>query len=44
MTQVYLAASNTWKPIISYNANFILAKDADGVMVYVIRNGEEQVK
>lgn len=44
MTEVYLTASQTWQPIIDSNARFYLAKDVDGVMVYVIRDGQEQVR
>lgn len=39
--QVYLTASNTWANVIEQDRVFIKAKDVDGIMVYVIKDGQE---
>lgn len=43
MMQAYLPSSNTWQPIISQSDVFILAKDIDGVNVYVVKDGSHRV-
>jgi predicted phosphohydrolase len=42
--QVYLRLNRHWADVISENDVFILAKDIDGVMTYVVRDGLEQVR
>lgn len=41
---ICIANSKTWQPIISHCDHFYLARDVDGVMVYVIKDGQEQVR
>lgn len=38
MNEVYLINSRTWQQIIPSDNNFILAKDVDGVMTYVVND------
>lgn len=42
--KVYLASSNTWQPIIAECDVFILAKDVDGVNMYVVKDGSHLVR
>lgn len=41
---IYLRAYQTWQPIIAETDWCYLAKDVDGVMTYVIKDGMEMVK
>ena len=42
-TKVLLTLSNTWEDIIEENEKFIMAMAPDGVITYVMKNGEERV-
>lgn len=42
--QVYLFAHGAWSDIIAECETFIVAKDIDGLMTYVVKNGMEQVR
>ena len=44
MKQVYLTMHRVWVDIIDECETFILARDIDGVMVYVLRDGQERVR
>jgi len=44
MKQVYLSHFNIWSEVISECDTFLLAKDADGVNVYVVKDGFQQVR
>lgn len=44
MKQVYITHYNIWSEVISECADFLLAKDADGVNVYVVKYGMQQVR
>jgi len=44
MNQVYLIHQAVWSDIIDQCREFILARDNDGVNVYVIRDGSERVR
>lgn len=44
MKQVYLNLFVIWSDVISECDTFILARDADGVMCYVLRDGLEMVR
>ncbi len=44
MKQVHLIAHGVWSDIISECDMFILAKDVDGVMTYVIKDGMQRVR
>ena len=44
MTQVFLTMTQHWADIIEECDTFILAKDLDGVMVYVIKDGQQKVR
>jgi hypothetical protein len=39
--QIYLHYSGTWATVISETPNEYVAKDIDGVMTYVIKDGSE---
>lgn len=41
---VYLHYHGVWSDIIAQNNTFILARDIDGVMTYVLRDGMENVR
>ena len=44
MKQVYLFKFGVWVDVLDENEAFIAAKDADGVVTYVIKDGSEQVR
>lgn len=44
MKQVYLFKFGVWVDVIDESGHFIAAKDADGVVTYVIKDGSEQVR
>lgn len=44
MKQVYLNLFGIWSDVVAECDTFILARDADGVMCYVLRDGQEQVR
>ena len=44
MKQIYLTMSRTWQDVLDECIRFYVAKDVDGVMVYVIRDGQEQIR
>ena len=44
MKKVYLFKFGVWVDVLYENEAFIAAKDADGVVTYVIKDGSEQVR
>ena len=42
--QVYPHAHGIWSPVLDESDTFILAKDVDGVMTYVVKDGYQQVR
>jgi len=44
MKQVYLTHFGMWSDVLDECREFILAKDADGVLCYGIKDGAQQVR
>ena len=44
MTQVFLQAHHIWADVIAESDVFLVAKDVDGVMTYVVKDGYQQVR
>ena len=42
--EVYLSMSNTWSEILHEDGKLFLAKDVDGVNVYVIKDHQAKVR
>ena len=42
--QVYLSFYGIWSEVLDDDERFIVARDADGVMTYVIKDGTENVR
>ena len=44
MTQVFLQSYHIWADVIAESDVFLVAKDVDGVMTYVVKDGYQQVR
>lgn len=44
MKQVYLSLFGVWSDIIDQCDTFIVAKDMDGIMTYVLKDGAQKVR